>query len=132
MFALDAREPRDGACAGTGYFSNADLPVWPLGPTVVRSPALGRIRGKHPSVAILPRARLRHGRLYVARVRCPAACQVSYEVSDPEQGTPFLAARFLGTRLLSVKPSGLRHGTLTVRMHLDDSPAIIGTTRYAG
>jgi hypothetical protein len=48
LFALDARMPRDGACAGTGYSSNIDLPLWKLGPTVVRSRALGRIDGRPP------------------------------------------------------------------------------------
>lgn len=57
VFALDARQPKDGACAGTAYFSNADLPLWQLGPTVVRSTALGRIAGPaRPAVKILPHA----------------------------------------------------------------------------
>jgi hypothetical protein len=45
LFALDARLPRDGLCAGTGYFDNADLPPWKLGPTVVRSAALAERSG---------------------------------------------------------------------------------------
>jgi hypothetical protein len=43
LFALDARMAKGGVCAGTGYSSNIDLPLWKLGPTVVRSRALGRI-----------------------------------------------------------------------------------------
>jgi hypothetical protein len=47
LFALDARMPKDALCAGTGYSSNVDLPLWKLGPTVVRSRALGRIAAPH-------------------------------------------------------------------------------------
>ncbi len=47
LFALEARMPKDGVCAGTGYSSNIDLPLWKLGPTVVRSRALGRIAAPH-------------------------------------------------------------------------------------
>lgn len=129
LFALDARLPRGDACAGTGYASNASLPLWPLGPTIVRSGALGRIIAKRPTIRFLSRAILTAGRLYVARVRCPSTCQVTYVVWDTDQGSQG-QARFTGTRLLGVKPRGLRQGPLAVRMFIDDSPMIVGKTRF--
>jgi hypothetical protein len=90
---------------------------------------LGRIIAKRPSIRFLSRAILKTGRLYVARVQCPSTCRVSYEVWDTDQGIQG-QARFTGTRLLGVKPRGLRHGPLTVRMFIDDSPMIVGKTRF--
>jgi hypothetical protein len=129
VFALDARLPRDTACAGTGYDNNASLPVWPLGPTVIRSTALGRIVGERPSVRFLRPAVLRRGRLYVTRVHCLTRCRVSYVVSDRDTGKSG-RARFAGTRLLGVSARGLRRGELNVEMFIDDSPRIAGTTRF--
>jgi hypothetical protein len=127
LFALDARLARDNACAGTGYASNASLPLWPLGPTVVRSAALGRIIAKRPSIKFLSHAILRNGRLYVARMRCFSTCQVSYVAWDTDQGIQS-QTRFTGTRLLDINPRGLRLGPLTVRVYIDDSPMIVGKT----
>lgn len=43
LFALDARSPADGVCAGVGYSTESVIPVWPLGRTVVRSAPLGPV-----------------------------------------------------------------------------------------
>jgi hypothetical protein len=131
VFALDARQPRDLVCAGTGYGSNADLPLWPLGPTVVRSGVLGRLHGRRPVVDFFAHARLSRGRLDVARVRCTPQCRVGYEASDPETGSPIVDTEVNGTKTLGVDPSGLREGKLTVTMHIDDSPVIKGSTRFS-
>ena len=77
LFAIDARLPNDGLCAGTGYLDNADLPLWKLGPTVVRSVALARIAGPpRPTVRIWHRAIQRGDTLLVA----------SSALCDPVQG----------------------------------------------
>jgi len=129
VFALDARQPKDEFCAGTGYFSNADLPLWHLAPTVIRSTALGRIAGPaRPTVKILPRADILRGRALVATIRCLARCHVAIEVSDGTSGA-LGAASFTGTRRVGVPRLPLASGSLTVRIHVDDGPVIGGRSR---
>jgi hypothetical protein len=43
LFALDARSPADEACAGVGYGSESDIPLWHVGRTVARSAPLGPV-----------------------------------------------------------------------------------------
>jgi hypothetical protein len=43
LFALDARSPADEACAGVGYGSQSEIPVWPITRTVVRSAPRGPV-----------------------------------------------------------------------------------------
>lgn len=130
LFALDARLPRDGACAGTGYIANADLPLWRIGPTVTRSAALGQITGPpRPSVKILRRGVVAHGTLYVARLRCPTRCTVLLEV----QGTLYGALRhfaFRGVRRLGVRAAAVSRGPVTVSLHVDDSPGLQGRSSF--
>jgi hypothetical protein len=67
---VDDRLTADGVCAGTGYFSHADLPVWKLGVTVQRS-AAGRVTSPPPPrVAILSHAQIPSDHVLVARDRC--------------------------------------------------------------
>ncbi len=122
LFALDARLPTGDACAGTGYYANADLPVWRVGQTVARSPVLARITGPpRPTVRFLRPAVLTNGALYVARVRCPTRCTGRLDVEGGVSGAGCDFA-FRGTRQLGVSPANLRHGMLIVSMHIDDSP----------
>lgn len=87
LFALDARTPADEACAGTAYGSNADLPLWPVGPTISRSERAWRVSGPHrPRVMILRHARIHDQRLLVARVQCEARCPVQISVDTATTG----------------------------------------------
>ena len=130
VFALDARSARDDICTGTGYFANADLPLWKLGPAVVRSRALGRIAGPpRPTVKILPQATLSGGRLLVASLNCATQCLVTLEVGDSTVGLP-ARLTVTGRRMIGVRPGPLAHGPLTVDMHIDDSALIHGTSRF--
>lgn len=129
VFALDARQPKDGACAGTAYFSNADLPLWQLGPTVVRSTALGRIAGPaRPAVKMLPHADILHGRALVAIVRCVARCHVTLDVNDGQNGASD-TANFTGTRRVGVSRARLAPGPVSVQIHVDDGPLVHGRSR---
>jgi hypothetical protein len=85
LFALDDRSPRDEACAGTGYTTNADLPVWKLGPTIVRSGPLGTIAGPaRPQVTFLTHTLVRGRTLLVASLNCGRAARSSSQ--SPTQG----------------------------------------------
>jgi hypothetical protein len=130
VFALDARSARDDFCAGTGYFANADLPLWKLGPAVVRSAALGKIAGPpRPRVKILSQARLSGGRLLVASLNCATLCHVTLEVDDAMVGLP-ARLTVTGQRMIGVRPGPLAHGPLTVDMRIDDSPLIHGMSHF--
>ena len=130
LFAIDARLPKDGLCAGTGYFDNADLPLWKLGPTVVRSAALARIAGPpRPTVRIWHRAIQRGDTLLVASLRCVTRCRVKVDVFD--------RLRWISHRLtlvdrhhVGVARGALRHGPLRVTIHVDDSASITGRSRF--
>jgi hypothetical protein len=128
LFAVDARMPRDDACAGTAYFANADLPLWPFGPTVVRSAPLGQIAGPpRPSLKFYERAR-RSGRMVViGTARCRMRCSVWLQVDDRVQGV-LRHLTFAGTHDLAV-PDGLHRGKLDVLVHVDDSPGLRARTR---
>ncbi len=130
LFAVDARFARDVACAGTGYSTNADLPLWPLGATVVRSRALGRVTGSpRPSVRFLKAAELHNGTLYVARVHCPVRCTAALDVMT----TTVEASRrysFRGSRRLGVNAAGLMHGAMTVVLHVDDGPGLRANSAF--
>jgi hypothetical protein len=129
LFALDARQPRDVVCAGTGYFSNADLPLWPPGPTVVRSAALGRIAGPtRPTVTILRHVQIAHGRALVAVIGCAARCRVTIEVSDGQSGASD-TTRFRGLRRIGVPKTSLAPGPLAVQLHVDDGPLLQARSR---
>ncbi|MGN6872708.1 MAG: hypothetical protein ACTHMY_30330 [Solirubrobacteraceae bacterium] len=124
LFALDARLPEDDACAGTGYVTNADLPLWPVGQTIAASPALARITGPpRPTVRFLRPAVLRKGTLYVAHLRCRTRCTVDVEV---EAGGSGASGRFSfrGAERLGVIAAHLKPGTVMIVMHIDDSPAL--------
>lgn len=124
LFALDARLPKDEACAGTGYSTNADLPLWPVGETVVRSPALFKITGPpRPAVRFLRPAVLTNGTLHVARVRCLSRCTVRLEVETSTTGAVHRFS-FRGTRRLGVSATDLSPGRLIVVMHIDDGPGL--------
>ncbi len=131
VFAVDARLPRDGVCAGTGYFANAALPLWPLGATVVRSEALGKISGPpRPTVRIFPHARLLAGGvLAVASLDCNARCHVWLTVSDRREGVSRHLS-FSGRRTIGVRARALKAGKLTIGMYIDDSPQVVGTTHF--
>jgi hypothetical protein len=46
VFALDARSPKDEACAGVGYSSESAIPVWPVGRTIARSAPSGPVAAR--------------------------------------------------------------------------------------
>ncbi|MBV9802710.1 MAG: hypothetical protein JO130_05950 [Solirubrobacterales bacterium] len=124
VFALDARLSRDELCGGTGYDANADLPVWKVGQTVVRSPPLARITGPpRPTVRFLRPGLLSNGTLYVAHVRCLTRCTVELDVESSASGTSRRFA-FRGTRRLGVRAANLTPGPVTADMHVDDSPQL--------
>jgi hypothetical protein len=124
LFALDARLSTESVCAGTGYITNADLPLWKVGETVVRSPALARITGPpRPSVSFLRPAVLSTGTLYVAHVRCPTSCTVLVQVESHVYGASRRFS-FRGARRLGVSTRKLSPGTVIVIMHVDDGPGL--------
>jgi hypothetical protein len=124
LFALDARLAKDDACAGTGYFANADLPPWKVSETVVRSPALGKITGPpRPTVRFLRPAVFKKGTLYVARVRCLTRCTVLLDVETGVSGA-FRRFSFRGTRRLGVSAANLSPGRVMMFMHIDDGPGL--------
>jgi hypothetical protein len=126
LFAVDARMPKDDACAGTGYLANADLPLWKLGPIVVRSRPIGRIGGPpRPKVTILKHAVQRGGTLRVATLQCATRCTVDLTVFDAKLGISRRLAT-IGRTTVGVPRGPLSRGPLTVIMHVDDSPAIRG------
>ncbi len=130
LFALDARFGSGSICAGTGYAANADLPLWKVGETVVRSPALARITGPpRPSVRFLRPAVLRRGTLYVTRVRCLKRCTVLVQVETRLYGASRRFS-FRGTRRLGVSARHLRPGSLMVIMHIDDSPGLLARSTF--
>ena len=129
VFALDARQPRDVVCAGTGYSSNADLPLWPLGRTVVRSAALGRIAGPtRPTVTILRHAQIARGRVLVAVIGCAARCRVTVEVNDGQSGASYTTS-FKGRRRIGVPKTSLTRGPLAVQLYVDDGPLLQARSR---
>jgi hypothetical protein len=124
LFALDARLSEDEICAGTGYSTNADLPLWPVGETVVRSAALARINGPpRPTFAWLRPALLRSGMLYVIRMRCPTGCTVHVDVETNAAGASRRFS-FRGTRRLGVRAATLSPGPVMVDVHIDDGPGL--------
>ena len=130
LFAVDSRLPRDDNCAGTGYSTNADLPLWKLGQTIVRSRALGKIAGPHrPTVRIVPRAILRDGMLLVASLDCVTRCRVTLGVEDATFGVSG-GQSVIGRATVGVRRGPLAPGELTVILHVDDSPAIVGRSRF--
>ena len=131
LFAVDARMPRDDVCAGTGYFDNADLPPWRLGPTIVRSAALARIAGPpRPTVRIWHRAIQRGDTLLVASLHCATRCKVKIDVFDRLR---WISHRLtlVGRRHVGVARGALRHGALRVTIHVDDSSSITGRSRFS-
>jgi hypothetical protein len=129
LFAVDARLAADDACAGTGYFSNADLPLWSLGVTVQRSVAAGRVTGPPPPrVAILRRAQIHGNRVLVARVSCVARCDVVLTADGARTGSSGHRS-LVGTALVGVARVGLMPGRLHVTAHVAGSPAILGISR---
>jgi hypothetical protein len=129
LFAFDARLPADNACAGTGYFSNADLPTWKLGVTVQRSVASVRVAGPPPPrVAILSHAQIHGDRVLVARVTCSARCDVSLTADGARTGSSGHRS-LLGTATVGVARAGLMPGKLRVTVHAGGSPAIVGVSR---
>lgn len=130
VYALDARMAADGACAGTGYSTNADLPLWKLAATVTRSRSFGRIVGPpRPRVHILRSATRAQSVLLVASVRCRRRCRVSIDVDDGTSGRSNQLT-VTGTQTVGVPAGTLQHGRLTVVVHVDDSPRIVGHTKY--
>jgi hypothetical protein len=130
LFALDARLAKDDACAGTGYFANADLPPWKISETVVRSPALAKITGPpRPTARVLRPAVLQKGTLYVARVRCLTRCTVLLDVETGVSGA-FRRFSFRGTRQLGVRAAHLSAGKVTLFMHIDDGPGLRAQSSY--
>jgi hypothetical protein len=126
LFAVDARMPRDGICAGTGYFANADLPLWKRGATVVRSRALGRIAGPpRPTVRILERAIQSGSMLLVVSLRCIMRCSVWLSVDNNSLGYSRRLA-VTGAATIGVPRGDLSAGKLRVSLHVDDSPLIRG------
>jgi hypothetical protein len=131
LFALDARTPKDGLCAGTGYLDNADLPLWKLGPTVVRSAALARIAGPpRPTVRIWRHAVRRGDTLLVASLHCVTRCRVVLFVSDRMSGTSHRLS-VIGHAPIGVRARRLSHGDLIVTMNVDDGPLQKGHSRFS-
>jgi hypothetical protein len=132
LFALDDRSPRDEACAGTGYTTNADLPIWKLGPTIVRSGPLGTIAGPpRPQVTFLTHTLVREDTLLVASVNCRTRCTVKLSITDAKSGTGIsgeLTAR--GRTDVGLKPGPIQPGELLVSMHIDDSPDLQGRSLF--
>ena len=130
LFALDARLAKDDACAGTGYFANADLPPWEVSETVVRSPAVAKITGPpRPTSRFLRPAVLKKGTLYVARVRCVTRCTVLLDVGTGSSGASRRFS-FRGTRRLGVSAAQLSPGKVTLFMHIDDGPGLRARSTY--
>lgn len=130
LFALDARLPVNDACAGTGYAANADLPLWPIGQTIASSPALAKITGPpRPTVRFLRPAVLRKGTLYVADLRCRTRCTVDVEVEADGFGAGGRFS-FRGAKQLGVSAAHLKPGTITIVMHIDDSPGLRARSRF--
>lgn len=126
LFALDARMARDEACAGTGYFANADLPVWKPGPTIARSNTIGIVTGpRRPTVKILPKVVLHGNRLAVASVDCLARCRVLANVFGATYGSTS-SETLTGHATVEVPRRSITPGALRVTLHVDDSGAITG------
>jgi hypothetical protein len=128
LFALDARQPRDEGCAGTGYFANADLPIWKVSRIIARSHAIGRIVGPpRPSFTVLRPAVHRGDKVYVVSVRCPARCIVTLNVDTNAAGAPSHYS-FRGIKQVGVSAANLAQGPLAVLMRIDDSPLLMAHT----
>lgn len=131
LFAIDARMPADGICAGTGYSTNADLPLWKLSATVQRSAASARVVGPPaPKVAILSRARIRGHRVLVARVTCVARCAVSVTAMGADGSFASGRQSVLGSAAIGVnRRRRIVPGKLRIAVHVGGSPAIVGFSR---
>jgi hypothetical protein len=132
LFALDARMPADGVCAGTGYFTNPDLPLWKLGPTVSRSATPVRVVGPPaPRVAILHRARILGNHVLVARVECSVRCAVWVTAMGTRSGSSGRQSVIGSTAVGVYRRSTLMPGRLRVSVHVGGSPAIVGWSRLS-
>jgi hypothetical protein len=124
LFALDARLPADDVCAGTGYFANADLPLWKPGATITRSLALGAIAGPpRPQLKIFRHVILRGDTLIVGSIDCLTRCTVSLTIMDATVGR---SARLtaIGSKEIGVRRGQLAHGKLQIEIRIDDSQDI--------
>lgn len=131
LFALDARLAADNACGGTGYSYNADLPVWPPRPTVSRSGLLGRVAGPPPPTVRILRRELGGGRrLTVASVDCRVRCPVEVAVFGRGVGVDDRLS-LVGRRRVRIRRGPLRPGEVTITLHVDDGPAIVGRARIS-
>ena len=131
VFVFDNRMAAGSACAGTGYDTNADLPLWHTSPTTLRSGLQGRIAGPaRPRVHLLSKAITIGDRVRLARVSCTARCAARLEVESGTRGGMSFV-RFTGTRYLSVPRSDVTPGRLMVVLHVDDGPGLRGRALFS-
>jgi hypothetical protein len=124
LFAVDARSPSDEVCAGVGIALPADLPVWPVRQTIVRSLPVGRVTGPPPPrVWILRHAIDRGDRVFVARVQCSSRCNVSITVENRTYEQTRRVA-LIGNKPVSVPRARLRPGSLLVSVNVDSGPTV--------
>lgn len=134
LFALDQRLARDSACAGVGYGLAADIPLWKLGQTAVRSAPYGPLTGPPaPAVSIRKLAVLRGDQVLFATLSCSSTCEFWATANDRAwlsggHGTTTGSAADRTTTLIGVSRGKLRAGPLTVTINVDGSPAISGKT----
>jgi hypothetical protein len=134
LLALDGRIPRDYACAGVAYALEADIPPWKVSPTIARSRPLARVTGPPaPTVLIRRKARVRAGRVLVARIRCSSLCRVQLVVDESSVGQFTSHSTLTGSALIGVPSSAsfgeLRPGRLQVTVNVAGGPAVTGHTR---
>jgi hypothetical protein len=134
LYALDGRIARDNACAGVGYALEADIPPWKVGPTIARSRRVARVIGPPaPTVSIRRKARVRGGRVLVARIRCSSPCRVDLVVDEIGVGQFASHSTLTGSALVGVPGSTsfgqLRPGRLQVSVNVDGGPVVSGHAR---
>lgn len=76
VFAIDARNPSEVACALPGYGSEAAIRLWKRAATVARSAALRVTGPPAPMVRIFRTAVVQGNHVIIASVRCSTACHV--------------------------------------------------------
>ncbi len=130
LFAFDQRLATPVLIAEPGYGTASIMPTLKIGATVGRSAPLGPVTGPPPpTVAILPTAALRDGRVLVARVRCRVSCRARVTVDDAQTGAGATTA-LAGTRVVGVPQRRLRSGDrLSVTVQVGAGPLISGRSR---